>query len=662
MEEFRKLLNQSYEANDFYVKTMVNFTITILDELAIRNHIGSVPKILNEIWQVLGDSGAALRKSIMWLIETIKTTYKNTIEALNRIFHGEAMSYVSSIVEKAIYKYDRFVKDLHLSFIKYVQNIWNTISNAVMNYWHKMIERIQPMVMRFIHYAETLLWNISQEIFDFLHKHTNDLAKSPYFDTVSEFMRDFDTVYHDIQTNDAITNIKKYSALASAFLREKYFAIVPFGKELQNLTNELIDEIKELRKQELVQFVINRIDEWQQKLAWFAEEFQMDRRMHQLYIIILNKISTYDQTALQMDDKYREAKTKFIFDPNAGVIKLEQKLPFSWHSFNETPLFEEISEFKTLGKAFRLFNGVNVSVVKFDVLQYYTNPYVWLPPFKARALLVGSRHYISFDKRFISLNHKYAYIKNNEKPDQCSYLLANDFVDSNFTLVQEPSMAVFDDKLLSTRKLAIVVDGNVIDVDLIGSTIRINRNFTTALPVQLGDTTIYREWDILVIRSKNGFELNCNLQFDFCWFEISGWYYGKTAGVMGTMNNEIYDDFLTSDHIITSDENEFKQSWALKKCKHDFNDKVSMGSISNELLNICDTYFRSKLSPFANCFATVDSMPFYEMCLDMGSNSITNFIQNEHPAQNGACAVALAYMESCNQESLPLRVPDICVQ
>lgn len=662
MEEFRKLLNQSYEANDFYVKTMVNFTITILDELAIRNHIGSVPKILNEIWQVLGDSGAALRKSIMWLIETIKTTYKNTIEALNRIFHGEAMSYVSSIVEKAIYKYDRFVKDLHLSFIKYVQNIWNTISNAVMNYWHKMIERIQPMVMRFIHYAETLLWNISQEIFDFLHKHTNDLAKSPYFDTVSEFMRDFDTVYHDIQTNDAITNIKKYSALASAFLREKYFAIVPFGKELQNLTNELIDEIKELRKQELVQFVINRIDEWQQKLAWFAEEFQMDRRMHQLYIIILNKISTYDQTALQMDDKYREAKTKFIFDPNAGVIKLEQKLPFSWHSFNETPLFEEISEFKTLGKAFRLFNGVNVSVVKFDVLQYYTNPYVWLPPFKARALLVGSRHYISFDKRFISLNHKYAYIKNNEKPDQCSYLLANDFVDSNFTLVQEPSMAVFDDKLLSTRKLAIVVDGNVIDVDLIGSTIRINRNFTTALPVQLGDTTIYREWDILVIRSKNGFELNCNLQFDFCWFEISGWYYGKTAGVMGTMNNEIYDDFLTSDHIITSDENKFKQSWALKKCKHDFDDKVSMGSISNELLNICDTYFRSKLSPFANCFATVDSMPFYEMCLDMGSNSITNFIQNEHPAQNGACAVALAYMESCNQESLPLRVPDICVQ
>lgn len=666
IEDFRKLMNQSYEANDFYIKTVVNFTLTVLDELAIRNHIGSVPKILNEIWHVLGDSGVALRKSILWLIETIKTTYKNTIDTLNRIFHGEALCYVSSVVEKAIYKYDRFIKDLHLSFVKYVQNIWNNFSNLLMNYWRSILESIQPIVMRFVHHTEALLWNISQEIFEFLHKHTNDLAKSPYFDTVSEFMRDLDTVYRDIQDNDAITNIRKYSALASAFLREKYFKVVPFGKELQKLTNELIDEIKELKKQELVQFVINRIEEWEEKLAWFAEEFQLDKRMHQLWNIILNKITSYEQTALQTDDKYREAKTNFIFDPNAGLMKLEQKLPMAWHAFNETPLFEEISELQTLTKLFRLFNGVNVSLVSFDVLEYYTNPYVWLPPFKARSLLIGSRHYITFDKRFISLNHKYAFIENNQKPDQCSYVLANDFVDYNFTLTQEPSIAIFNDKLLSTRKLAIVTDGNIIDVDLIGATVRVNRNSTTVLPVQIGDTIIYRDWDILVIKSTNGFELNCNLQFDFCWFEVSGWYYGKTAGIMGTVNNEIYDEFLTSNHLITKDTIEFRQSWALQhggqleKCKHDSDNDNN--PISNELLNICDTYFRSKISPFANCFATVDSLPFYDMCLDMGSNSITNFTHIDHPAQKGACAVALAYMESCSDENLPLRVPDICLQ
>lgn len=367
-----------------------------------------------------------------------------------------------------------------------------------------------------------------------------------------------------------------------------------------------------------------------------------------------------------MDDKYREAKTNFIFDPIAGLMKLEQKLPMAWHAFNETPIFEEIDELQLLSKAFRIFNGVNVSLFSIDVFEYYTNPYVWLPPFKARSLMVGSRHYITFDKRFISLNHQYAYIENNQKPDTCSYVLANDFVDFNFTLTQEPSIAVYNDKLLSTRKLAIVADGNIIDIDLIGTTVRINRNSTTALPIQIGDTIIYRDWDILVIRSTNGFELNCNLQFDFCWFEISGWYYGKTAGIMGTVNNEIYDDFLTSNHVITKDIIEFKQSWALNhnghidKCKHELKDNKH--TISNELLNICDMYFLSKISPFANCFATVDSRPFYDMCLDMGSNSITNFTHNEHPAQKGACAVALAYMESCSDENLPLRIPEICLQ
>lgn len=136
---------------------------------------------------------------------------------------------------------------------------------------------------------------------------------------------------------------------------------------------------------------------------------------------------------------------------------------------------------------------------------------------------------------------------------------------------------------------------------------------------------------------------------------------------IGTINNEIYDDFLTSEHSIAKDATQFKQSWALTKngqndqCKQELNEMPHM-PVPNELLNICDTYFLSKVSPFANCFATVNSLPFYDMCIDMGSNSITNFTHNDHPAQKGACAVAMAYMESCSDEKLPQRVPEICLQ
>lgn len=71
LEELRHFVNQSYEANDFYVKSVVNITLTVMDELSLRNHIDSVPKILSELWQLLGDTGLALRKSIVWVMESV---------------------------------------------------------------------------------------------------------------------------------------------------------------------------------------------------------------------------------------------------------------------------------------------------------------------------------------------------------------------------------------------------------------------------------------------------------------------------------------------------------------------------------------------------------------------------------------------------------------
>lgn len=661
IDELRKFLNQSYEANDFYVKDVVSFTLTLLDELAIRNHIDSLPRIFNEFWQFLGDSGVALRKSILWLIETIKISYKNAVDILGRIFHGDALGYLSGMMEKAVYTYDKCIKDLHLTLVKHVQNIYDRIINSITNQWRLLLDRITPTVMNIIQSSESLVVDISQEIYDFLHKRSDEFVRSPYFDTVSIFTQDMDRLYQDLTTNDLITNIRKYSLLTWQFVKEKYFKFVPFGKELQNITNEVWDELRELEKQELVQFLVHRANEFQKKLEWLAEELQLDKRLHQLGLIIKRKITYYSETALEADDRYREAKTEFIFDPDKGQIKLAQKLPVAWHSFNETPILEEIAEYRFFKNSQELFSQ-NLSIANiFEEVRYYMDPHTWLPPFKSHAILIGSRHYITFDKRFISLNHRYGYITVGQKLDQCSYLLAHDFLDGNFTIVQEPSIVNHNNNLLSSRKLAVIADHNIIDIDMIDAVIRIDRDLTSKLPVQIGDTVIYRESEILIIRSKNGFQLSCNLQFDLCWLELSGWYFGKTAGILGTVNNEIYDDFLTSRNTVTEDQNLLKESWSLNKCKHDL-DKRNDYDVSDTLLAICQSFFYSDHSQFANCFPYVDPVPFYDMCLDMGENSISNFTHRQHPAQKGACSVALAYIEICHTEKKPLRVPDICVQ
>lgn len=36
-----------------------------------RGHFESLPEILNEMWEVMGDSGEAIRKSLLWIIESV---------------------------------------------------------------------------------------------------------------------------------------------------------------------------------------------------------------------------------------------------------------------------------------------------------------------------------------------------------------------------------------------------------------------------------------------------------------------------------------------------------------------------------------------------------------------------------------------------------------
>lgn len=391
LHDLRLFVNQSYEANDFYIKTVVNFTLAIIDELAIRDHIESLPKIFSELWQAMGESGKALRNSIVWLIETIKKTYNNAVEAVSRFFHGDSLHYLSGLLEKGVHKYDKFIKDLHISFIKYVENLWNKFWNMMSNYWRGVLKRLEPHIFKFVSYVESALWELSKEVFDFIYKRTNELAESPYFNKVSSFTQDVDHLYKDIKSHDAITNIKKYSLIAWNFIKEKYFKLVPFGAELNEVLTEIWEEIKQLQQIEQVELVLQKYREIKAKIEWVAEEVQFESRLQQLYTLIANRLRNYADNALETADMYREAKTKFIFDPEVGILDLEQKLPMSWHAFNETPKFEEIPEYKFLAKTQNLLSTANSSIIRsLYNMRQHLDPKTWLPPYYCKILTNSS--------------------------------------------------------------------------------------------------------------------------------------------------------------------------------------------------------------------------------------------------------------------------------
>ncbi|KAK2581438.1 hypothetical protein KPH14_005113 [Odynerus spinipes] len=641
-EDLKIYLNDSYNANDFYIKDIVTFGLYVVDELSLRSHIQSLPNILNEIWEIMGESGEAIRNSLLWIIETIKNAYKKVTEIIAAVLRGDSISQVANIVEKLIEKYDMMIKEIHVSFIRYIENLWDNISSSISQQWYKFLRLMEPLFIRMIHYLETMLWKLSKEVVDFLYDRKNEIIASPYFDKFANFSQDIDKFYRDIKGNDIITNIRKYSTLVIQFLKERYFTFVPFGEELKAVIDEIIAELKELKKLPTVHYALEKMQQAYDRLNYFYEYLEVRAKIENLIRFAHAKLIDISQTALQAESRYREAKTKFLFDPNQGLMCLEQKLPMSWHAFNQTPEFQEIPEYRAIADMGSYFVTSNTT---FWSLYYqykpYTEPSNWLPPFKAQAMIIGPRYFKTFDGLHFDL------------VGSCTYLLARDFVRNTFAILIKYNQE--SNKV--THKIIVLIGKNEIEIDIFNNMVKLNSNTSLdssgslPLPIQLdnGSTYVYQRENIVTIeRKRDQLRLECNLKFDLCTLELSGWYYGKTAGLLGTMNNEEIDDSITSSGTITKNIDEFTRSWSIDgSCMRKVYSPNNTKETNDQVSLFCKELFVNQTSEFSSCFAVFDPKEYAKLCL----NSIT---------QSEACTIAIAYMQVCVFRDTYLRIPDKC--
>ncbi len=497
---------------------------------------------------------------------------------------------------------------------------------------------------------------------DFMNNRTNEFVESPYFTRISNITRDMDTLYTDLKTNDFFTNFKKYSKIISTFAREKILRM-PFAAELREVLVDLGHSVKELRNAEGVKEYFDQIEEIQLKINWLMNEFQLEKRLSALLEILKKKLSRITQNALETEDVYREAKTKFIFDPDSGQLIWEQKLPVSWHAFNETPQFEEIPEYKFFNdmQTF-LFGSKNGSWNLFNGI-YFAEPQNLVPPFKSHALLVGSRHIVTFDMTNLKLDVS-EYGESLELDDQCSYLLAHDFIDGRLSIILKPSSLSVGSHKYMSKSLLIKSENSNVEIELGNPTgkIRVGNLAMTILPTTDGDFLVTRELNVVTISSERGFRVQCNLEFDVCKIELSGWFFGKIAGVLGTMNNENFDDLTTADNEVTENKEVFLNSWISEgnRAQTESNATRIFGEYYEELLKNCELFFVQKTSYFTSCFLSVDPEPFYEMCVQLGA--LPRYQASRKNMEQAACTSAIAYIDACAGQNVPLRIPDSCIQ
>jgi len=339
------------------------------------------------------------------------------------------------------------------------------------------------------------------------------------------------------------------------------------------------------------------------------------------------------ETTMRMIGELREElKSKYIrFEPENGNIFITIPLPVKMHSFDTLPDIRG-THFDTLR---------NIDLMD---MYYRYKPSMdirdWIPPHKSHAMVAGQQHFMTFDKKFY------------EFAGACSYVVARDFIDGNFSVIVNYDRE--SDKPIK-NSLTVITQDKEIEI-FPDFSIKID-DTPVELPIEHMNTTITREGSDIRVHNTHGVTVVCNLDRDVCTVMVSGWYFHKTAGLAGTYNNEPSDDFMTSDRRITNNAEDLARSWEVgKQCNNHMNRASVCENISETpRAEVCNKLFLDEASPLRKCFGLVSPQAFRQMCL----NDLCE--ANEVDTETIPCNAAAAYVKECQAYGIPMYMPKICV-
>jgi len=258
----------------------------------------------------------------------------------------------------------------------------------------------------------------------------------------------------------------------------------------------------------------------------------------------------------------------------------------------------------------------------------------YIPPFKAEASLYAGSHISTFDGRHLVYK------------GTCSYLLARDFVDGNFTVVANFNA----DRKAKTLKSLSVTTAHREQLEIFPDNKVLFNKREAKLPLRLTDATVSLQGNVIVVESKRGYKVMCDHNLHLYTVQISGFYFNKVAGLFGNYNNEPKDDMLMSNYRYTNDLEQFAQSWSVsRQCKSHHNLAPRHMVTENKE---CAHFFLDTDSPFRYCFRQVNPDLFYKTCAVQLSSSKATSIE--------LCNVSYIYQKKCEMKGVYLSTPIMC--
>ena len=378
---------------------------------------------------------------------------------------------------------------------------------------------------------------------------------------------------------------------------------------------------------------------WLMLLKDMTVHLLQDYHIRRLMDTVLSKASFMTTVVMKSLDIVTSMKENdnflaysLLLEPSRGYLNYEQNLPFNWYTFEELPVMinsltladpspPDIKEFYM--NLMDVLRSVH-SIIKSKSL---------VPPFSATAMLIGDEHLITFDGKIYDF------------AGECNYLLLSDFGFDRFSLIG---------KYQRKKRLSLIIRTDNIKWELFKDGRVYVNNVRTELPIMANNSYIRQENNRIIFYNKQGFIINCNVLQNICSVKLSGWYFGRTGGLLGVYDNEASNDWMLPNRELAQDLPTFVSAWRVNPtCQ----DKYVWGAQETDKgwdRVHCKARFLDSDSNLRSCFGEVDPTPFYNVCLREINSNRTSM-------QQGLCLSTAAYIEECRVNGIKLDQLQECV-
>merc|ERR1711931_265263 len=332
-----------------------------------------------------------------------------------------------------------------------------------------------------------------------------------------------------------------------------------------------------------------------------------------------------------------------VYDTAAGILEFDVEIPIALKELARIPTFDTLTSRFDVARREVLANAPKLGWTPMDYYHYWMPKTTGLPPFTATAMVAGNQHFFTFDGSFM------------EFAGDCSYVLARDFADGKFTVIANYRRTRAGPK---RQSISVMAGPNTVEVFNTFKTV-VDKDIVE-LPIDLPEASIKRAGvDQITIMSKKGMTVSCSMKTEICTVAISGWYFGKTGGLLGTYDYEPSTDMVNPMGKRLEDVERFANTWEVAKT---CSDKTNYAKAFHKIANIkstvswevCSKLFLDDASALRPAFRNLDTTSFMNMCI----NDVFEIQAQGKPAmEKKACTAAAAYMEEAKLKGIMLKAP-----